>query len=172
MSDLHLFKNAFDQVKEDRHFVPIHKVRNLLNWDYQRFDKVLSNLAKEGYVYLSGGDPGLLDEVEIKNSYFDHKNRLRLVMQWVKELTEQNLSVENNSKPLGLKAVGYLRVSSQGQVSGHGYARQEEKIRRFSKQNRFNLVKLFFEDISGTKGEDSREIFQEMVGYPKTVCLF
>ncbi len=32
-------------------------------------------------------------------------------------------------------AVGYLRVSSKGQVKGHGFARQQDEIKAYAKNN-------------------------------------
>ena len=38
------------------------------------------------------------------------------------------------------KASGYLRVSSKGQLRGHGPKRQREDIEAFAKRNGFKLV--------------------------------
>ena len=50
------------------------------------------------------------------------------------------------------QAVSYLRVSSRGQIRGEGLARQRERIRRFARKNRIDLVAEFSDrGVSGTK---------------------
>ena len=61
-------------------------------------------------------------------------------------------------------AYAYLRVSSQSQIEGDGFRRQEEEIRAFAKRNGIDIAGVFKEGISGTKGEEDRPVFQEMVG--------
>jgi site-specific DNA recombinase len=61
-------------------------------------------------------------------------------------------------------AYGYLRVSGLSQVDGHGLDRQEETIRGFAQAKGYELVKIFREEgVSGTKGEEDRPAFKEMV---------
>lgn len=59
------------------------------------------------------------------------------------------------------EAVGYCRVSTHGQVEGHGYDRQREAIRHFAKQAGLSLVTIYEESISGT--EEDRPVFNEML---------
>lgn len=49
------------------------------------------------------------------------------------------------------KAYGYLRVSSKGQVDGDGFPRQEKVIRDYAEKHGIEIVKIFKDDISGTK---------------------
>ena len=61
-------------------------------------------------------------------------------------------------------AVAYLRVSGKSQIDGFGFDRQEENIKRFAEENKYNLVEIFKEEgVSGTTEEDDRPAFQEMV---------
>ncbi len=62
-----------------------------------------------------------------------------------------------------MKAYGYVRVSGQGQLKGHGQDRQEEMIRDYSKANKVELVKVFNERVSGVTDDTYREVFQEMI---------
>lgn len=63
-----------------------------------------------------------------------------------------------------IKAYGYLRVSSQGQVEGYGFDRQEATIREYAERAGVEIVKFFKEEgISGTKDETGRPAFQEMM---------
>ena len=63
-----------------------------------------------------------------------------------------------------IKAYGYLRVSSQGQVEGYGFDRQEVTIRAYAEKAGIEIVKMFREEgISGTKDETDRPAFQSMM---------
>lgn len=63
-----------------------------------------------------------------------------------------------------IRAFGYLRVSGKSQVEGYGFDRQEETIRVYAEKASYEIVKNFREEaISGTKGEEDRPAFQEMV---------
>ena len=61
------------------------------------------------------------------------------------------------------KAYGYLRVSTTGQVNGSGYDRQKEAIEKYCKENRIDLLKVYEEQVSGTKGEDKRPVYHTMI---------
>lgn len=62
------------------------------------------------------------------------------------------------------KAFGYVRVSGKAQVEGDGFERQGEEIARYCQDNGIELVKVYEErGISGTKGEEDRPAFLEMV---------
>lgn len=61
-------------------------------------------------------------------------------------------------------AFAYIRVSSRGQVEGHGFDRQEETIRKYAKSHGYVIEETFREaGISGTTGEEERPAFQDMV---------
>lgn len=62
-----------------------------------------------------------------------------------------------------MKAVAYLRVSSSGQVNGHGFDRQLDEVEAYCKSQNIELVGVFKEDVSGTKDETNRPAFQDMV---------
>jgi len=55
----------------------------------------------------------------------------------------------------------YLRVSSNGQVKGHGFQRQEETISRFAGENGFAVVDIFRDAFTGTEAD--RPEFNRMV---------
>lgn len=59
-------------------------------------------------------------------------------------------------------AFAYVRVSSRGQLDKDGPVRQEQAIRNFAK-GRFNIEKVFTDDITGTADESNRPAFQEMM---------
>ena len=62
------------------------------------------------------------------------------------------------------KAYGYVRVSSQGQVDGDGFARQEQAIQEYADRHGIRLAAFYREaGISGTLDETARPAFQDMV---------
>jgi DNA invertase Pin-like site-specific DNA recombinase len=50
-------------------------------------------------------------------------------------------------------AFAYVRVSSSGQLDGHGLERQEDAIRRFARARRFRVVEVFTDAHTGTDAE-------------------
>ena len=42
-------------------------------------------------------------------------------------------------------AVGYLRVSSKGQIKGHGFARQKDEIQAYAKKNGYKIIEWYKE---------------------------
>ena len=63
-----------------------------------------------------------------------------------------------------VKAYGYLRVSSKGQVDGDGLRRQEDEVRSFAQAGGYELLSVFREEgVSGTLDEGARPAFQDMV---------
>lgn len=63
-----------------------------------------------------------------------------------------------------MKAFGYIRVSSKGQVEGDGFRRQESEIEAYATANGVELVRVFREEgVSGTTDEADRPAFQAML---------
>lgn len=62
------------------------------------------------------------------------------------------------------KAYGYVRVSSQGQVEGDGFRRQEAEIETYALTHGYEVVHVYREEgVSGATGEADRPAFQAMV---------
>jgi DNA invertase Pin-like site-specific DNA recombinase len=59
------------------------------------------------------------------------------------------------------QAYAYIRVSSRGQISGHGFDRQEETIRAYAKAAKVEIVKVYREAHTGTEAD--RPVFVEML---------
>lgn len=59
------------------------------------------------------------------------------------------------------EAVGYLRVSSAGQIHGHGFARQEETIRDFGRRAGYEITHIYREAWTGTEAD--RPVFADMM---------
>ena len=58
-------------------------------------------------------------------------------------------------------AVGYLRVSSKGQIKGHGFTRQQDEIRAYAKKNGYEIIEWYKEAYTGT--EEDRPEFLNMI---------
>ncbi|KMY68347.1 resolvase [Desulfocarbo indianensis] len=62
------------------------------------------------------------------------------------------------------QAFAYLRVSTVGQVQGHGFDRQLDTIQAYAKEAGIEIVQDFKEEgISGTADETERPAFQELM---------
>src|SRR5260370_33587610 len=59
------------------------------------------------------------------------------------------------------QAFAYLRVSSKGQVTGHGFHRQAETINAFARKNGYALQETFRDAFTGTEAD--RPEFNRMV---------
>jgi len=65
---------------------------------------------------------------------------------------------------MGVKAYGYLRVSGQSQIDGHGFDRQLDAIDKFAKSQGYEIVNVFREQgISGTSDTEDRPEFKRMI---------
>ncbi len=61
-------------------------------------------------------------------------------------------------------AFGYIRVSSQGQIDGDGFTRQEQAIEAYAAKYKIKMEGYFREEgVSGTADEADRPAFQEMI---------
>ena len=62
------------------------------------------------------------------------------------------------------QAFAYLRVSTVGQVQGHGFDRQLDTIQAYAREAGIEIVQVFKEEgISGTTDETQRPAFQELM---------
>lgn len=62
------------------------------------------------------------------------------------------------------QAFAYLRVSTVGQVQGHGFDRQLDTIQAYAQEAGIVIVQVFKEEgISGTTDETQRPAFQELM---------
>jgi len=77
--DIHLFKKGYDFIGKGRGFVRIHRIREYLKWDRDRFDNVLKKLINDFIIELHGGDPSIMTKAEIDDSYVDPKTGLLFI---------------------------------------------------------------------------------------------
>ena len=81
-----------------------------------------------------------------------------MIYSWIMSRTTQE------GEKMKAKAYAYLRVSSQGQVEGNGFDRQEDAIREYIKKAGLELEGVFREEgVSGTADKDERPAFQDMM---------
>jgi len=59
-------------------------------------------------------------------------------------------------------AFAYLRVSSKGQIKGHGFSRQSETVEEFASKNGYSIKETFRDAFTGTEAD--RPEFNCMVG--------
>jgi DNA invertase Pin-like site-specific DNA recombinase len=65
-----------------------------------------------------------------------------------------------------MNVVGYIRVSSKGQMEGDGPTRQKQAIEKFCREHNISLTASFIEEgVSGTTEAMDRESFSQMVQF-------
>lgn len=64
-----------------------------------------------------------------------------------------------------MNATMYARVSGASQTDGDGFPRQCEKGEAYAAEHNLTLDIVWFEDVSGTKDKDSREVFAAMLDW-------
>jgi DNA invertase Pin-like site-specific DNA recombinase len=62
------------------------------------------------------------------------------------------------------EALAYLRVSGKGQVSGDGFPRQREAIRRYAEARGIDVMEEYRDEgVSGTKDLDHRDGLSDLM---------
>jgi hypothetical protein len=73
---------AYEHVGQGRNFVRIHRLRQYLQWPRERFDQALQDLMAAYTVELHGGDPSLLSETDLRDSYLGANGMLYITLSW------------------------------------------------------------------------------------------
>ncbi len=81
-NDIAIFKSAYESVRNGGGVVRIHRIREYLNWSKEQFDKTLKRLMADYTIELHGGDPSIMTEKEIKNSFTDENGILYINLTW------------------------------------------------------------------------------------------
>jgi len=81
-NDRQKMKEAYDHVGGGRSFVRIHAMREYLNWSRQRFDQSLEQLTRELAIQLHFGDPSVLTEKQLEDSYVDDEGQVCITITW------------------------------------------------------------------------------------------
>jgi len=82
ISDSEKMKEAYDYVGGGNSFVRIHAMRDYLNWPRERFDQTLEQLTRELTIQLHFGDPSVLTEKQLKDSFLDDEGQLCITITW------------------------------------------------------------------------------------------
>jgi hypothetical protein len=86
LSDIELFKQAYDAAGKGDNYVFIHEIRRRLNWPRSDFDNLLLKLMEEGYAAAHPGNPGALDADEVRDSFQDEYGDLYITISWRKAI--------------------------------------------------------------------------------------
>jgi site-specific DNA recombinase len=62
-----------------------------------------------------------------------------------------------------MKAIAYLRVSGRKQIGGSGFDRQLERIKKYCAAEKWDIERVYKEQVTGTADETKRPVFMEMV---------
>jgi len=73
---------AYIRVGQGRSFVRIHRLRAAIPWLRERFDRVLQMLIADYTVELHGGDPSVLSQDELQQSWTDADGTLYIALSW------------------------------------------------------------------------------------------
>ncbi len=76
------FKQAYDRIGKGRGFVRIHRLREALNWPRDQFDDLLTDLMADYVIELHGGDPSVMSERQIRDSFVDDTGVLYITLTW------------------------------------------------------------------------------------------
>ncbi|GEM_PF-1968823 len=80
--DAGTFQTALNTVGKGRRLVYIYQVRQHLNWPRDRFDQQIRKLRGEYEIQLHGGDPSVMTEDQVKDSFMDEKGILHISVSW------------------------------------------------------------------------------------------
>ncbi|ETR72333.1 MAG: hypothetical protein OMM_01809 [Candidatus Magnetoglobus multicellularis str. Araruama] len=83
--DRQKMKKAYDAIGGGQSYVRIYKIREYLDWPKERFNKTLEQLTKELAIQLHAGDPSVLTEEQLKNSYVDDEQQICITISWRKK---------------------------------------------------------------------------------------
>jgi hypothetical protein len=75
------FQTTARRMARGPHGVPIHRLRQTLQWPRERFDAMLEALRAEHHVVLEEGPAGALSARDIQDSYHVH-GRLYITLRW------------------------------------------------------------------------------------------
>jgi hypothetical protein len=76
------FQTAYNEVGQGRSFVRIHRLRDALQWPRERFERVLRELVADYTLELHGGDPSMMTEEELRQSFTAADGTLYIALSW------------------------------------------------------------------------------------------
>lgn len=75
------FQATYHRLSQRHDWVPIHRLRQQLNWPRERFDAVVEGLRADHQVEIESTEPGDLSTQAIQDSYYVH-GHLYLMLRW------------------------------------------------------------------------------------------
>jgi len=76
------FKAAYNHIGKGRGFVRIHRIREYLGWEREKFAQVLNDLLADYTVEIHRSDPSILTEQERCDSHTDDNGTLYITLSW------------------------------------------------------------------------------------------
>jgi len=76
------FQTAYNEVGHGRSFVRLHRLRDALPWPRERFERVLRELVADYTIELHGGDPSVMTEEELRQSFTAADGTLYIALSW------------------------------------------------------------------------------------------
>jgi hypothetical protein len=82
VDDPELFQAALNASGKGRRMVYLYMVRQYLNWSRERFDTLVRKLRAEYRIQLHGGDPSIMTEDQVRDSFMDERGMLHISVSW------------------------------------------------------------------------------------------
>jgi len=82
VDDPEVFKAALNSSGQGRRMVYIYLVRRHLKWSRERFDAMIRKLRAEYRIQLHGGDPSVMTEDQVRDSFMDERGILYISASW------------------------------------------------------------------------------------------
>ena len=83
--DLLQFETVCDEVSNVNYYIRFFKIRNILNWNYNKFNKFIDSLIYQGLIEVHQGDPSVLTDQDYNDSYFDNDDNFYLSFSIVED---------------------------------------------------------------------------------------
>ena len=75
------FRATYDRISPSHDWVPIHRLRQRLQWPPERFDAVLEALRATRHVELESAEPRPMSPQDVQESYYVH-GHLYIMLRW------------------------------------------------------------------------------------------
>jgi hypothetical protein len=77
-----LFQTALSTIGKGRRMVYLYMIRRNLNWSRERFDALIRKLRADYQIQLHGGDPSIMTEDQVRDSFMDERGTLHISVSW------------------------------------------------------------------------------------------
>jgi hypothetical protein len=77
-----LFQTALSTIGKGRRMVYLYMIRRKLNWSRERFDTLIRKLRADYRIQLHGGDPSVMTEDQVRDSFMDERGILHISVSW------------------------------------------------------------------------------------------